>query len=497
MKLYYLLFLSLFGLSCGKNSSDSGDFSSGSLSDTSAGSLGGTLNRSSAFSFSGRVPKSTVFLKKQTPGSFATKEITHLIAMNPESANPTRFITQVQPDGSFELLVDPRKPYILVFVASDQNWKGPDMIVAILKISSTDLDLDTLAPLQPGNADLGEIEIDSTEKQATLSVAIDLLLVSLGITHQEAVFLGKMDNISLRAANPDIDGNGVIDMLENKNFYMGWHIRAETILGDQRAQFKDALGAFLNNPNLIYNLNSGYAVYPKSYYEGICPTNEGVSTQLAAGCGLDILGLDGTPMLSSWPHTSMSGGSFADMNQWGPDFRPPGEEMPGSFGMGVQMVYTFPGDKKLTFWNVITRSNVSLIADGLMLPFLKFETSDGTLAGTITQVGFEWRKLEAGSWVPATATEVQLIVNDQGGHAMFYTQKSPGQEAGFSFSIPQKVASGTIPWNDSYITSNSSGPVSNATLNSFCSSAVSYDDKLGLRLFMGGFYPNDGVTLCP
>lgn len=436
------------------------------------------------FALSGKLSNTAVFLKAQSTGS-VTKNITHIMAISPESADPERYVGTVDKSGSFKLDIASGKPYVLVFVASEQGFKGPDMIVGIFKISAIDLDI--LAPVKAGKADLGDVKIDKDKKQAEMSTTVDALLTSLGLTAKEAAYLGKIDGLSLRSANPDIDGNGVIDALENKNFHMDWHIRADMFIGDQRAKLSDAANAFLSNPTLTYSLNSGYAVYPGSYYGSICPLNTGVATDLAAGCGFDILSLDGVSVLGSWPYTSMSGGAYGDMKQWGPDFRPmatPGEEMPGSLGVGVQMVYTMPGDKKLTFWNVITRTYASLTADGLILPFLKFNLSD---SGSITSLGYEWRKLESSAWVLASAAEVSLMVNENGGYAMFYTSRAPGSEAGVSVTIPRNTPSGTIPWD-------SKAP---SKLDSFCNSAVSYDDKLGLRIFAGGFAPNDGVTLCP
>lgn len=458
---------------------------------------GSSFSSKSNFTFSGKLNNQTVFLKKQTTGS-GTKSVTHVVAISPESANPTRIVEKIGEDGLFKINVAPGRPYILVFVASDQGFKGPEMIMGIFRFPS--IDLDTLAPVKTGEADLGDVNIDAEKRQATVSVTLDFLLDSLGLTETEAVFFGMIDSLSLRASNPDIDGNGIIDALENKNFYMDWHIRADTYIGVERAKFSDVANAFLTSPSFGYSLCSGYAVYPTSYHTGICPTGSGGSTALAAGCAFDIQSLDGTSILGFWPHTSMSGGSFSNMNQWGPDFNPttiPPEEMPGSTGIGVQMVYTMPGDKKLTFWNVVTRNYASLTANGMLVPFLKFNTVDGTATGTLSSIGFEWRKLTNGSWAAATATEVSLIVNDNGGHAAFYTQKTPGNEVGFSVKIPRDTPSGEIPWDADHVQNNGAGPIESATLNSFCSSAVSYDDRLGLRLFMGGFAPNDGVSFCP
>lgn len=451
-------------------------------------SFKGTLSQLSTSSF---------LLEKHNGNRIAiNKTVTHVMAISPQTANPERFITEVNSDGQFNLGVTAGKPYVLVFIAASQNLTGPDMIASIVKISANDLD--TLAPTQPGSAELGTVTLNGSTLNATISTSVSELLAALGISASEATFIGSIDDLSLRAANPDVDGNGIIDKLENKNFNMDWHLRANTKVGGNQAKFSDAVNTFLNQPTLEFTLNSGYAVYPSSFYNGICPLNSGVNTTLISGCSFDIRSLAGSSVIGSWPHSSASGGGFGDNFQWGPDFYPTSsQEMPGSNGTGVRMVYGFPNGQTLTFWNVKTRTIASLTANGTVLPFVRLNTSDNTSNGTMTNIQYKWMRLEGGVWVDATANEVALIANSDGAHVMFYTRKSAGVEEGFSFQIPSTSPSGTLTWNASNINATGSVALTAATPNSFCSSAVSYDDKIGLRIFAGGFEANTGVTPCP
>src|SRR5262245_61669545 len=127
------------------------------------------------------------------------------MAVNPEGANPTRVVSPS--DGTnFQLDVKGSRGRGLVFL--DSGRTGPAMITGIVKANT----LDSLAPLKAeGEANLGTMTIASGS--ASMSISYDALLAALNLTSAGADFLGAIDDMSLRYANPDIDGNGVIDEL--------------------------------------------------------------------------------------------------------------------------------------------------------------------------------------------------------------------------------------------------------------------------------------------
>ena len=93
------------------------------------------------------------------------------------------------------------------------------------------------------------------------------------------------------------------------------------------------------------------------------------------------------------------------------------------------------------------------------------------------------KRASASSWVPATAEEIALTISGDGGHISFH--RAPSWHNEFGASIPPQP-SGSIPWSWT-----ASGP------SDICGLAVSYDDKLGLRHFIGGAEPNPGVRCTP
>ncbi len=479
------------------------------------GVLGCSDQKGPVFALSGNlavVPSSHYVIgRNASPRSIGGQQtVTHVMAINPGSSNPRRVVAEVNPTtGAFSLELDPGRPYVLVFIATGNGLTGPDMIAGIFKIVSNDLDV--VAPTAEGKADLGTVTLDGSTQQVTVSQSFSLsnFLASLGISADEAEYLGSIDNVSLRAANPDVDGNGQIDALEGVSFNQDWHIRANTKIGadGENATFADITGAYLNTSGdqvatLEFNLGSAYAVYPSSYDSSVCPASSGVSSELATGCafGLTKAGVDD---LNTWPQHSFSGGTFGGetTRQWGPDYdltATSGQDLPGSSGYSVTMAYTLPNGHTLTFSHIRTRSKTTLTQDGVIMPFLKINTTDNTVNGVITSINYKWMKLQSGHWVDASLNEVELVVNENGGYVAFYTAKSSGNEEGIGFTIPRSSTSGTIPWASSSVTRSGAAPaLTSLTPNSFCSSAVSYDDQLGLRIFAGGLAPNPGVTICP
>src|SRR5580765_293993 len=99
--------------------------------------LGGCGMSGQDFTVSGRVAGMTA--SRRTDAA-PERQITHVMAVDPETASPHRSIAQVGGDGSFTLTVEAGRPYVFVLV--DSTAIGADMAVAIVRAQT----LDTLSP---------------------------------------------------------------------------------------------------------------------------------------------------------------------------------------------------------------------------------------------------------------------------------------------------------------------------------------------------------------
>jgi hypothetical protein len=415
----------------------------------------------------------------------AARTITHVMAVQPISASPLRTIAAIGADGSFTLEVTPGQPYVFVFV--DSTAVGADMAVAMFRAGT----LDTVSPQLAGHLDMGTVAIDPAMQTATPGTAYATVIADLGLDPAAAAYLGSVDDLSLRYANPDIDGNGVIDLVENRQFGIDFHVRANLRRGsatganlavaDMTDQFFPVTGLDVATP--VFNTTSAYAMYPSTLDATtyVDQSNPYMSV-LTHGAVFTVTVADGS---TAGANTSFSGmPSGGPMSSWGADYDLEHNallELPGSGGSPATLAYTLGAiGTTLTFTNVVTRTKASLVAEGTISIFAKLNTT----AGMVTSVDYKWMKTFAGAWVPATSDEIAVTIGSQGGFMSVHVQPSWANQLGLT--IPAAPTSGSLPW-----TSTPFAP------GAVCGLAISFDDKLGLRHFIGGADANAGVTCTP
>jgi len=441
---------------------------------------GGGNGNGQQLAISGRVAMTTA---RTVAATTSARTVTHVMAVNPESANADRTLAAVGADGSFTLSVDIGKPYVFVFV--DDTAVGADMVVAMFRAQT----LDTVAPQLAGHLDFGTTTVDPATQTASVGISYDALLSGLGLSAAAAEYLGSVDDLSLRYANPDIDGDGVIDLEQDRHYGLDFHVRSNLRLGSATArnltidditdQFAADSGADVATP--VFNLTSAYVMYPASMDAtqyvaqngppATAPQNGGVFTVTQADGSLPFA------------PTSFSGVS-SGVGMWGADYdydAVPGLELPGSGGSPATFAYTLGAiGRTLTFTNVVTRTRASLTDSGTLAIFVRLVTTDQQYSS----IDYQWMKrASATSWVPATADEIALTISGGGGYLSFH--RLPAWSNEFGAQVPAQP-SGSIPW-----TFPATGP------DDICGFAVSYDDKLGLRHFIGGVDANAGVTCTP
>lgn len=130
---------------------------------------------------------------------------THVMAVSPVAGDLVKVVAPTT-EGTFAVSVEPGRPYAFVFL--DASQRGAGMVRGVLRSDS----LDTFVPMTGGDIDLGAISIDSSE--ATMAGSSEDLDYALGVSRRTLATLGGIDDIALRYANPDMDGDGVIDALQ-------------------------------------------------------------------------------------------------------------------------------------------------------------------------------------------------------------------------------------------------------------------------------------------
>ena len=439
------------------------------------------LDGGDQLTISGRVGQMTA--RAAGPAAAPGRTITHVMAVDPESASARRSLAPLGANGDFELKLETGRPYVLVFV--DSHAVGADMAVAMFRANT----LDTVSPQLAGHLELGDVKVDPMTHTAAADIPYDDLLAQLGLSAAAAEYLGSVDDLSLRYANPDIDGDGVNDMEQDHSYGLDFHVRSNLRIGSatgRNVTVSDITDHFLadTGPDVatpVFNLTSAYVLYPATVDATDYVVQGPPPVVLQHGAAFTATQADGsTPS----QNTSFSGLGFGDTRGWGPDYDyegHPGLELPGSGGSPATLAYTLGASgRTLTFANVVTRTRASLTDTGTLAIFIRLVSE----AGHYTSIDYRWMKrASATSWVAATADEIALTIGSAGGYVSFH--RAPSWHNEFGGTIPAQP-SGSIAW-----TWAATGPAD------VCGLAVSYDDKLGLRHFIGGADPDAGVSCTP
>ena len=132
--------------------------------------------------------------------------VTHIVATAPLGGGNVRIAAPVDSDGAFDLELTPDHPWHLAF--ADAKQSGSQMLRGSFQANS----LDVLLPAQPGWLDLDRVTVQNGI--AYSNIAYTSLLAQLGMDGETAARIGRADDLAARYANPDIDGDGILDALQ-------------------------------------------------------------------------------------------------------------------------------------------------------------------------------------------------------------------------------------------------------------------------------------------
>jgi len=404
--------------------------------------------------------------------------IDHVIAVSPSSQGERRY-SAVAADGSFALDIDLAHAWVLVFV--DSTRIGADMIAGVLGAGT----LDTLTPIASGGVDLGEVAT-SDAGESTPGLSYDELLAALGIAPEAADYLGALDDVCLRYVNPDIDGDGELDVLQSDDhrFLLDFHVLRTMAEDGDSATVADLVGRFLD-PAITTATFDGTGVYvsvPAAFWSGTRAEAsmifDGELAYYAGGGGGVVTAGAGTPVTGD----DLIDNDYGEMRGVGV-YAAPGHDLP----QGVYQAEL--GERSLSFTGVATLSDEELAsAEGTLLPFVRFSPVEEacTSACAIASIDVEWRKRTAEGWVAATAAELALTVGEGGGFASIVVGAEGGAQH-IGVTLPAAEPSASVPWlaANAHLDGIDAAAFAAVTTDQVCHFGLSYDDKLGMRHFAG------------
>lgn len=341
---------------------------------------------------------------------------THVMAVSPVAGDLVKVVAPTV-DGTFSLEVEIDRPYVLVFL--DAGQRGAEMVRGILRADS----LDTFVPTVRGDIELGNISIDNRE--ATMAGSSEDLDYALGLTRGTLATLGGIDDIALRYANPDIDGDGMIDTIQGIAPRLEVHAEYTLSARGREATARD----FIVGYDAIKFVHAGTGVY------GRLPDSFGTVDPDDADVTFD------EPYYGFWAgeHTEpVPGGqpvehlTFGDNRTFGVFCRP---DQPVPTGN-----YTFrSGPHAMDFSFVRPPAEMTM---NQVMPQVRFVPVDATCKSDclLDHVAVAWQRMTSDGWVQLTDEEARVLRPNGSLDLVF------DDGASRHFDFPAGTATGEMPW---------------------------------------------------
>ena len=396
-----------------------------------------------------------------------TRSITDVVATTPSHIAHRRVAAPVSEDGSFELSLEPGNAWVVTFANGLEV--GPAMQVGTLRLGS----LDALVPQAAGDLDLGTVTLHDG-RIATSDVAWSEVLSTLGLDDITAERIGASDDLARRYANPDIDGNGVLDAREpERDIRLDFYTEVTLTVDGRDFGLDDLLHShrpadigsrsfgtemLVGMPSALTPMEPRQATF--TFEQPFYGTDQGPDTPAVAA---------GSPVTE--PHVlqgTVDGYPVAAL------YARSGRNVPhGTYEYAL-------ADTRLTFTDVDMPGDAAMgAALPLVVPFLRFvpRTQDCVTDCTLLAIEYSWMRRTYEGWLPATAAEVpQRATFDM----LIWSPSGTSQYA--ALDLPAGP-SGSIAWDGRATIRDgvSTMDLATVTTGQLCGVGVVYTNQIGIR----------------
>lgn len=418
-------------------------------------------------------------------------KVTHVIAFDTDSNES--HVVEVDADGKFTLPLEKEAAFVLTYV--DTSKTGEEMLISTFGSG----ELNSIATSDAAtNIDLGAVDVAAAT--ASSATGAEALVTAMGLSAASAETWGKIDDSSLRYSNPDIDGDGKVDAANNQKFPLDFHNRFSVVTKDGgNMAMKDLKNAFPPDDADVKFEGSGIIPWFEDsvYSTPLDKYTWKFSTDVVLGNngGVSCDGMTGGDTLVA----------NTECNMTATDGGPTGKRPSIELSAAVAGKYTLVAGGKTFTWPNVKVSDFSGGKDFLAL-FIRMDVNE---SDKLTGVSYRWRiKNEDGTWRAATNEEIKLVISGGKGYISLKVDgMNSGKELGVS--VPAE-SEGSIAFASAVYATSGGGDSSDANVNlpeSGLTEAevkagvdwtrvlenpgISYDDKLGMRFFMGFNGPNN------
>ena len=360
----------------------------------------------------------------------SVRDVTHVVA----ASGTDRVIAPVAANGTFELSLVPGRSWTLAF--ADAN--APQMLVGTLRANG----LDTLAPTAPGELDLGKVTLH--DGFATAQTGWGELIGALGLDDTAARAIALNDDLALRYANPDLDGDGVIDTV---GYMLDINATARLTAGGRELTIDDLVHG--TAPDGYHYMGTGIlAAVPGAHMEGSTITFEAPFYGSVQGPDTPMV-----PANTAIGQPEVRVGALEGVPSMGVVARPTHDVPSGTYHVDIQGM-------SLTFLRVMPPSDARLTSGEHVTPALRIEPRDPSCITDcqISAVDLAWSD---GVARPAT---IDLLFS-----------------RGY---VGLDLAEGSLPWaqKPARISGITTADLAGLSTGQLCYVGITYEDPFGMRM---------------
>jgi hypothetical protein len=389
------------------------------------------------------------------------EKVTHIVAANP--ATSERIVIDMkadnQPDGGFDIALPTGSSWIVTM--ADANKRGADMRVATLQTAG----IDAFTSKTGGTIDFGSVHFSDTFAHGTNDWYE--LEDALGADEAAIKRMAESDDLALRYSNPDVDGDGEIDALQQRVYRLELGGTYRMQRDGRDLGISDLVTGIRNNASLHYIGTSITASVPRAMNMNV---QSGTVTFQNPFYGT-ALG-PATPMVPAGvkigqPHVKF--GELGGDPLIGVVANPTREAPHGTYQFGFDR-------GTLTFTDVNAPSSASLMAaSGYAVPFVQIRTTKPACVVDcdISSVDITWMTMTSDGWTKAAApldAKLDFVARMNGKSTYLTTAFADGQTS--------------IQWQDMPLANTGllRNELSYISTSSLCYVAVTYASELGVKL---------------
>ncbi len=401
---------------------------------------------------------------------------THILAIDPTPKVGDRLVVEPDPDGSFGFQLIAGRPYLIVF--ADDTATGSAAAIATLRIGDW---VTVQSGPRGGILELGDIDL--VPGIATPSISEADLLGVLAQSPSLASFLEETDDIAARYTNPDVDGDGELDIVQGHWFGLDVFLQSGLEYGPgQPMLVTDTIDAWPDTTNLQAQLgpSSLYATWKVDFDDTIYVDSTAEQPTILAGGTFSATLNDGSEPDEP---TAFGGNAYNDVTGWGPTWDLHDDlEFAGARGSAARLDWGLTSiNTHLLFTDVSPRTQ-SAYEDEMLLPLVRVDTAEGVVTG----ISWSWKRRSGDAWTDATTEEL---------HQRLYTAVAAvgihlKGDRSLSFIVGD-AATGSAVVTDTQVsvTGVATDQISALLAADLCRVAMSYYERVGNRVYFSGAQP--------